>query len=59
MSKAPGIRPRYYCAPVTDPEPPSGTVGFALCAYGGNGLTVGTQIAEMTFKGDLTWRNPL
>lgn len=33
--------------------------GFALCAYGGNGVPIGTNICSFTYKGDLTFRNPI
>ncbi len=49
-------------APQYDPttcEPSKWNVGFAVCAYGGNTVPAATNICQMTFKGDLTWRNPL
>lgn len=33
--------------------------GFLVCAYGGNGVAAGTNICEMTYKGDLCFRNPV
>jgi len=33
--------------------------GFALCGYGGNGVPAGTNICSFTYKGDMTFRNPI